>query len=35
MYLVDKRGVIRLSQVGEGSYGRMEDQIQALLAEDA
>jgi thiol-disulfide isomerase/thioredoxin len=35
MYLVDKRGVIRLSQVGEGSYGRMEAQIQALLAEDA
>ena len=34
MYLVDKRGIIRLRQVGEGWYGRMEAQIQALLAED-
>jgi thiol-disulfide isomerase/thioredoxin len=35
MYLVDKRGVIRLKQVGEGWYGRTEAQIQVLLAEDA
>ena len=34
MYLVDKRGVVRLRQVGEGSYDRMEKQIQTLLAED-
>jgi thiol-disulfide isomerase/thioredoxin len=35
MYLVDKRGIIRRRQVGDGRYGRMEAQIQALLAEDA
>ena len=35
MYLVDKRGIVRLKQVGEGRYGRLEAQIQALLAEDA
>ena len=35
MYLVDKRGVVRLTQVGEGRYGAMESQIQALLAEDS
>jgi thiol-disulfide isomerase/thioredoxin len=35
MYLVDKRGIIRLKQVGEGWYGRTEAEIQALLAEDA
>jgi thiol-disulfide isomerase/thioredoxin len=35
MYLVDKRGNVRLKQVGAGWYGRMEAQIQALLAEDA
>ncbi len=34
MYLVDRRGIIRLKQVGEGWYGRMEDQIQGLLAEN-
>jgi thiol-disulfide isomerase/thioredoxin len=34
IYLVDKRGAIRLRQLGEGGYGRMEAQIQALLVEE-
>ena len=35
MYLVDKRGIIRLMQVGQGRYAKIEAQIQALLDEDA
>ncbi len=32
-YLVDKRGQIRYTQIGEGQYDRTEAAIQALLAE--
>jgi thiol-disulfide isomerase/thioredoxin len=35
MYLVDKRGVIRYTHVGEGSYEQTRRAIEALLAESA
>jgi hypothetical protein len=31
IYLVDKRGIIRLVQVGEGGYAKIEARIEALL----
>jgi alkyl hydroperoxide reductase subunit AhpC len=31
--IVDKKGVVRLTHVGEGGYGDMERLIQTLLAE--
>src|SRR4051812_34114968 len=33
MYVIDRAGRIRHTQVGEGNYGRTEDAIRALLAE--
>jgi thiol-disulfide isomerase/thioredoxin len=33
MYLIDRAGRIRYTQIGEGSYGRTEGAIRALLAE--
>ena len=33
MYLIDRTGGIRYTQVGEGDYGRTEGAIRALLAE--
>jgi thiol-disulfide isomerase/thioredoxin len=33
MYLIDKRGVIRYSRIGEGGYRQTEQQILALLEE--
>src|SRR3954452_2283439 len=35
MYLIDRAGRIRYTQVGEGNYGRTEGAIRAVLAEDA
>lgn len=35
LYLVDKRGVIRYTHVGEGSYEQTRRAIEALLAEPA
>ena len=35
MYLVDKRGIVRLMQVGKGRYAKIEARIRALLDEDA
>ncbi len=35
MYLIDKRGHIRYTHIGEGSYADSETAIQALLAEPA
>ena len=35
MYLVDKRGLIRYTHVGEGSYEQTRRAIEALLAEPA
>lgn len=35
IYLIDKRGVIRHVQVGEGGYAKTEAKIRALLAEPA
>jgi thiol-disulfide isomerase/thioredoxin len=32
-YLIDKRGIIRYTHVGEGAYAETEQQIQRLLAE--
>lgn len=32
-YLIDKKGVIRLKVIGEGSYEQTENMIQRLLAE--
>jgi thiol-disulfide isomerase/thioredoxin len=34
MYLVDRAGRIRYTQIGEGNYDRTEGAIRALLAED-
>jgi thiol-disulfide isomerase/thioredoxin len=33
MYLIDRAGQIRYTQIGEGNYGRTETAIRALLAE--
>ena len=33
MYLIDKRGIIRYTRIGEGGYRQTEQQIQTLLAE--
>ncbi|MDA1107245.1 MAG: redoxin domain-containing protein [Proteobacteria bacterium] len=33
LYLVDKRGVIRYTHIGEGAYNETERQIEMLLAE--
>src|SRR3954462_15680594 len=33
IYLIDRAGRIRYTQVGEGNYGRPEGAIRALLAE--
>jgi hypothetical protein len=33
MYVIDRAGRIRYTQVGEGDYGRTEGAIRALLAE--
>ncbi len=33
LYLIDKRGVIRYTRIGEGGYAQTEAAIQALLAE--
>ena len=33
LYLIDKRGHIRYTHIGEGRYGEIESAIQALLAE--
>lgn len=33
MYLIDKRGIIRSVNIGEGGYSEMERQIQTLLDE--
>ena len=33
MYLIDRAGQIRYTQIGEGNYGRTEAAIRALLAE--
>ena len=35
LYLIDKRGHIRYTQIGEGNYEQTEAAIQALLAEPA
>ncbi len=35
IYLVDKHGIIRLVQVGEGGYATIEARIRSLLEEDA
>jgi thiol-disulfide isomerase/thioredoxin len=32
-YLIDRKGVIRFDHVGEGGYGRTEEEIQSLLRE--
>ncbi len=32
-YLIDKKGVIRLKVIGEGSYKKTDNMIQRLLAE--
>jgi thiol-disulfide isomerase/thioredoxin len=34
IYLVDKKGVIRYSHIGEGNYEQTENMIRQLLAED-
>lgn len=34
LYLIDKRGHLRYSHIGEGAYAEIEAAIQALLAED-
>jgi thiol-disulfide isomerase/thioredoxin len=34
IYLVDKKGLIRYSHIGEGNYEQIEDMIQRLLAEN-
>ena len=33
LYLIDKRGHIRYTHIGEGRYGEIESAIQALLVE--
>jgi len=33
IYLIDKRGIIRHVQVGEGGYDEMKRKIEELLAE--
>ena len=33
LYLIDRAGRVRYTHIGEGSYGRIEGAIQALLAE--
>jgi hypothetical protein len=33
MYLIDRAGQIRHTQIGEGDYGRTETAIRTLLAE--
>jgi thiol-disulfide isomerase/thioredoxin len=33
LYLIDKRGIIRYTRVGEGGYARTDQAIQALLGE--
>jgi thiol-disulfide isomerase/thioredoxin len=33
MYLIDRAGQVRYTQIGEGNYGRTETAIDALLAE--
>jgi thiol-disulfide isomerase/thioredoxin len=33
LYLIDRAGRVRYTHIGEGSYGRTEDAIRALLAE--
>jgi thiol-disulfide isomerase/thioredoxin len=35
MYLIDRAGQIRYTQIGEGNYGRTEAAIRTLLAEGA
>ncbi len=35
MYLIDRAGQVRYTHVGEGSYGRTEGAVRALLAEAA
>ena len=35
MYLIDRAGQIRYTQIGEGDYGRTETAIRTLLAEAA
>ena len=35
MYLIDRAGQIRYTQIGEGNYGRTETAIRTLLAEGA
>jgi hypothetical protein len=35
MYLIDRAGQIRYTQIGEGNYGRIETVIRTLLAEGA
>jgi len=34
IYLIDKRGLVRLEHIGEGAYSETETQIQALLREN-
>lgn len=34
IYLVDKKGIIRYTHVGEGAYGETENKIKELLAEN-
>ena len=34
LYLIDKRGHLRYTHIGEGAYGETEQVIQSLLAED-
>ena len=34
LYLIDKRGLVRLQHIGEGAYADTETQIQALLREN-
>ena len=33
LYLIDKRGHLRYTHIGEGEYGATESAIQSLLAE--
>ena len=33
--LVDKKGIVRYTHIGEGAYAKLESVIQALLAENA
>ena len=33
MYLIDRAGQIRYTQIGEGNYGRTENAIRTLLSE--